>query len=406
MTRISAVILAFYCFLGAQSASALLTTSTLPEGINSPSFRFGQIDKVSERYTQDGTLMRLGDIKSIVFDSATLTRMNPDAKKLIAALNSFGKHKLGDDFNFGVLRIHTLPQVRYFAPVYARGMTSKWTLALGLPVVSYKNKISISQDYSNLEYYREQFSGLSPELDEALNLDLEKATNETLQTKGYKAIADRDESFLGDVQVASIYKFFETPNQSLIYQAMISLPTGPGYDPDDLAALNIFGRTSLTSTVAYSQSLSSRWSVVPYASYMLYREDSVVARVPLDEDDSLPDIASKQSVRRQIGSANILGSNAFYEINDRWIAGVGYERLHKDGDRYSGDRGSRYDLLSKNTQAKANRMKAEVTYSSVKSYLNKASLIPMMVSLEISDVVAGVNVERQLSQELNLMLFF
>jgi hypothetical protein len=398
--------LLFCVFMLVNGAHALLTTSTLPAGINSPSFRFGVIEHVGERYTSDGSLMRLGDLKSIVFDAATLKKMNADAQKLIDALNSFGDHKLGDQFNFGVLRVHTTPKVSYFAPIFAHGFTENWTLALGLPVVTYKNKIFITQDSSNIAYYRSQFSGLSKELDAALNIDLGKATNETLQAKGYKDLESRDENFLGDTQVASVYKFFENSKNALIYQALVGLPTGPGYNSDDLAALNIFGRTTVSNTLAYSYKFTSRFSVLPYASYLVNIKDQVTARVPKNEDDSLPDASAKQVVARQIGNTTSLGGNAFYELNDEWTLGTAYEMSQKTEDRYVGSAGTRYDLLSRNTELKAERVKAEVTYSSVKSYFNKSAILPMMVSVEVSDVIAGYNVERQLVQEMNLMLFF
>jgi len=401
-----AAALIFKTLLLGTSAYALLTTSTLPEGINSPSFRFGVVDHVGERYTTDGSLMRLGDLKSIVFDAATLKKMSADAQKLIDALNSFGDHKLGDQFNFGVLRVHTTPSVSYFAPIFARGLTENWTVAFGLPVVTYKNKIFITQDSSNIAYYRSQFSGLSKELDAALNIDLGKATNETLQAKGYKDLESRDEKFLGDSQLASVYKIFENSKSALIYQALVGLPTGPKYNSDDLAALNIFGRTTLSNTLAYSYKFTSRFSLLPYASYLVNIRDQVTARVPKNEDDSLPDAEAKQVVSRQIGNTTSLGSNVFYELNDEWTLGTAYEVSRKTEDRYQGAAGTRYDLLSRNTELKAERVKGEVTYSSVKSYFKKSAIIPMMVSLEVSDVIAGYNVERQLVQELNLMLFF
>jgi len=120
----------------------------------------------------------------------------------------------------------------------------------------------------------------------------------------------------------------------------------------------------------------------------------------------LPDAEAKQVVSRQIGNTTSLGSNVFYELNDEWTLGTAYEVSRKTEDRYQGAAGTRYDLLSRNTELKAERVKGEVTYSSVKSYFKKSAIIPMMVSLEVSDVIAGYNVERQLVQELNLMLFF
>nr|WP_295901887.1 hypothetical protein [uncultured Bdellovibrio sp.] len=402
----SAVLVTILGLLGSFCAHALTSTNVLPEGINSPSFRFGMIDGIDQKYTENGTLMNLGDYKSVIFDAPHLAKFNQDAKKLIEALNRFGSHSLGDNFNLGVLRVETMPKVKYFAPVFARGVTSKWTLGVGLPIVSYENKISLSQQFSNIEYYRAQFSGLSPELDEALNTNLGQATNQTLKQKGYKALTNRSESFLGDVQVASVYKFYEDKSQAIIYQAQLSIPTGPQYDPDDLAALNIFGRTNVNNTIAYSKQLTSRISVVPYLSYILNIPDQITARVPTNEDDTLPDTNSKEDVKRQLGNTATLGGNLFYELNDSWTFGGGYEYATKDEDHFSGSKNSRYDLLALNTDMKAQRVKAEVSYSSVKSYFKKTALIPMIVSIEVSDVIAGMNVERQLVQELNLMMFF
>ncbi|WP_253715856.1 hypothetical protein [Bdellovibrio bacteriovorus] len=404
--RIFLAISVFYTIMVSVCAHALTSTSTLPANINSPSFRFGSIDGIDQKYTEDGRLMKLGDYRSVVFDSATLSRYNPDAKRLVDALNRFGAHKLGDDFNLGVLRVDTKPQVKYFAPIFARGITKQWTLGVGLPVVSYKNDISLSQQFSNIEYYRSQFKGISPELDEALNTDLGQAARQTLKNKGYKDLNNRNESFLGDIQVASIYKFFETADKALIYQAQLTLPTGPKYDADDLAALNIFGRTNINNTFAFSQRLGGGFIAVPYASYIFNIPDDITMRVPLDADDSLPDASSKENVTRHIGNTATVGGNLFYEASDSWTLGAGYDINAKEADQFKGSKNSRYDLLATNTRTQFQRVKGEISYSSVKSYFKKSAVLPMIVSLEVSDVISGVNVERQLVQELNVMMFF
>jgi hypothetical protein len=387
-------------------ALALLSTSTLPEGRYSPSIRYGVISNIGEKYTENGTLMNLGELKSVVFDSKTLKNFDSDAQKLVDALNSFGQNQMGNQFEMGVLRIRTAPEVKYTAPIFAHGFTDKWTLGLGVPTVSYRNVISLSHENSNLDYYRKQYSGLSSELDRALRTDLVQETHQTLQAKGYKPLTNRDETFMGDIQVVSIYKFRETPNSTMVYQASLSLPTGPKYDADDLSALNIFGRTSLNNTLGYSYSLNSRWTVLPFASYLYNLRDQVTARVPQSSDDTLPGEESKESVSREIGNTATVGSNLFYEITDSWQVGVGYDFATKAADKYTGSENSRYDLLATNSDSQAQHMKLEVTYSSVQSYFDKKALIPLMVSFEVSDVVAGVNIERQLAQEFNFMMFF
>lgn len=392
--------------LGANCARALPSTSLLPAGINSPSVRIGNIQGIGERYTEDGTLMKLGDYKSVVFDAPTLAKFNQDAKKLIAALNRFGAQALGDQFNLGVLKVDTAPHVKYYAPVYARGVTNKWTLGFGLPVVTYTNKISISSQFSNIEAYRRQFSGLDPELDAALNTDLSAATNQALADKGYKPLTNRNETFMGDVQLVSMYRLYSDVDQTLVYQAQVGLPTGPQFNADDLAALTVFGRTTLNNSFIYSRKLGKGFTAVPYASYLYNIQDEVTARVPTSEEDTLPDASTKEKVQRKIGSTTTLGGSLVYDFNDSWSLGTGYELSQKEKDTYRGSKDSRYDLLSAKTVLNAQRAKMELTYSSIKSYFRKTALLPMMVALEVSDVIAGTNVERQFVQELNLMMFF
>ncbi|WP_413560897.1 hypothetical protein [Bdellovibrio sp. HCB209] len=405
MKAVTLLLIAIGLLLGANRSWALLSTDILPAGISSPSFRYGNLDGLSERYTDDGSLIKLGDYKSVNFDAQTLQKFNADARKLINALNKFGGTGLGDKFNLGVLKVETEPHVNYFAPVFAHGVTSKWTLGVGVPFVKYTNQISMSSQFSNIDYYRRQFSGLSAELDEALNTDLGKATNDTLAQKGYKQLSNRNESFVGDVQVVSVYKFFDDKKTALIYQAQINLPTGPKYDADDLAALNNFGRTNINNTVAYSYKFS-RFTAVPFLSYVYNVPDQITERVPSNSDDTLPDASNKENIDRKIGDSQILGGNLFYDWSDRFSFGTGYEFVNKQADDFSGSRGLRYDMLSKNTASNYHKVKAQIVYSTVSSYFKKQSLLPMIASLEISDYAQGTNVERQLAQELNLMLFF
>ncbi|MNL59316.1 hypothetical protein D3C87_1830310 [compost metagenome] len=95
-----------------------------------------------------------------------------------------------------------------------------------------------------------------------------------------------------------------------------------------------------------------------------------------------------------------------YAHNDALSFGTAYEYANKAQDTYSGGGPGDYSMLSKFTASQSHRVRAEITYSTVKAYFKKTFLLPMVVSLELSDVIGGVNVERQFAQELNLMLFF
>lgn len=382
------------------------STDTLPKGINSPSLRIGYVQGIDQRFAGDNNLYNLGDYKSVQFTAQNLANFNQRARELIAALNRFGSQELGSNINFGVLKVDSRPEVQYYAPVYARGLTDKWTLGLGIPVVNYKNRISLSQENSNLDYYRNQLTGLSPELDAALNIDLVHETQATLTERGYRQIENRNETFIGDIQLASLYRLIGDNWNGLLYSATLSLPTGPKYNPDDLAALNIFGRTSIENKFLWSTMLSRSLEVVPYVAHQYNLPDKVTARVPKNEDDVLPDQSSKESVERRVGSSMTVGGDFNVHIDEQLSVGAGYSVMEKSRDQYSGSEGRRYDLLGQSTDSKAQRVNAMISYSTIKSFFKKKSFMPAIVAFSYQDTIAGSNVERRTINELNLMMFF
>jgi hypothetical protein len=388
-------------------SSLAASTDTLPEGIYSPSLRYGIINGLDQKYKGDGALWGLGDTHAVEFNAPTLSRFNQQAQDFVAALNKIGTSRLGDNINFGTLVPDIKPQVNYVAPVIARGITTKWTLGVGLPVINYRNSISFSVQNSNLDYYKSLASTFSdPSMTAALNTDLVRATLDTIASKGYKPLESRNETYLGDVQLASLYRFWESNNASALYSATFNLPTGPQYDPDDMAALNVFGRSGVENRVTLSYLMGAHWELAPYLSYMAYFPDQVTMRVPLDENDVIPDQNSKENVRRQIGGTAMIGGNVNYTINDQWSLGTGYSYEQKALDSYQGNQGRRYDLLSSGTEDSAHRIYAQINFSTVKSYFRKLSLLPGVITFNYMDTIAGTNVERRTLEELVFMMFF
>ena len=383
-----------------------VTTATLPSGIYSPAFRYGQINGIDQRYTESGTLVRLTDYKSIDFDAKTLAKFNTQAKNLISTLNRFGAFGLGDSFNLGSLEIESKPEIKYMAPVLAYGMNSNWTIGIGLPVIHYTNQVQLSQSFSNINYYRSQFSGLSRELDQALNTNIGEATQQALATKGYRRLESQDQQFLGDAQLVSVFKIFEDADQTLIHQASLNLPTGPTYNADDLLALNTFHKTSVENTFGFSRQIGSLFHIIPYTTVKLCVPDQIDARVPKDEGDILPDRNSTETVKRYEGASVEMGFQTMADINDALQISFDYKIGAKAEDRYTGSRGNNYELLSKNSASRWQRVSADIAYSTVKSYFQKKSMLPMMITLTVFDTIAGTNIERKSGQELTSTFFF
>ncbi len=382
-----------------------LTTETLPTNIYSPAFRYGQISGLEDRYTENGTLVRLTDYKSIEFDADTLAKFNAKANELIATLNKFGLYKAGDLFNLGTLQIETKPEIKYFAPILAKGISETWTIALGLPVIKYSNQISLTQKFSNIDYYN-QFRGLSPELDQALDTDLSAETQKVILAKGYQPLQSQQKQFLGDIQLVSVKKILQNINSSLVHLLTVTLPTGPNYDADNLLALNTFHEFSIENKIAYVKKIFYFLDFVPNISMKYYFPQKITARVPKNTDDVLPDNNSKDEVTKSAGLTFETGLQLVASFSDQFKLSGGYIYGEKQADTYSSSPKGDSSILALNTKSKLQKVNLDLSYSTVQNYINSKKFIPMIVSLNIYDTIAGVNVERRLGQELNLTLFF
>lgn len=384
------------------------STKTLPKGIRSFALRTGFIQGLNQGFDDSGSQLGIGDLKSVRFDSDFLTHSSDRSRLLVDALNSIGSQNLGNQLNLGTLKIDARPEVKFMAPVLAFGVQSHWTLALAIPVISFKNEVSYRVEDSNVDYYRQIGAGsISPELSQALNTspaaEFEKSVNE----KGYKPMNSRNQTFLGDLQLVSFYRLSANRSSSSLLQTTLTLPTGPKYDSDDLLSANTWGRTSIENTLIFGFQTTRRLSLNPYAGINIFIPDQVQRRIPRNEYDNLPAANQKETTQRQLGAGVKVGIDSNYDFTRAWSAGLGAEHQSKAKDNYSGPgENYRYDLLSEETDSTSSTLKALLNFSSVAAYRAKQALLPGIISIGISDVIAGKNVLKETRTELSTMLFF
>ncbi len=397
-------------FLMSAQAFALDSSDVLPSHINSPSVRIGYISGIGQKYTNNGSLMSLTDVNSITFDSKKLVSIEPRVQQLISVLNQFGQQQMGNALTLGTLHINIDPSVNYYAPINAYGITDKWTIAVGVPIVHYKNKIGLTQSGSNLDAIQKQAGGISPELDSAfdeLHAGLIQSAQKELSGKGYKPLQNVDTTFVADTQLVSLYQIFNNKRLALLTKTTFNLPTGPKDDPDDLTDLSDFGQTTVSEGAVLTYMLLPKLRVSGLLTGTYGVPDRIDKRVPTSPDDSLPDISTKQNVNRQVGSSLSLGVSTMYWFTQKWSAGAGYDIITKAADRYWGERsGSRYDLLETDTSQIAHKVRFGVSFDTISAYLAKQAFMPAMITYTYSDTIAGVNIARQTVHELWLTMFF
>jgi len=398
--------------LGLTPAFAMDSTEILPKGVNSPAFRYGIVSGVDSKYTADGSVMSLNEINTVNFNSDQIAKINPEVTSLVNILNQFSQQQLGSQINLGTLRVETEPNVKYVAPIYARGITERLTLAVAMPVVFYENKLRLNQSSSNVPQICAQFAGIEediPELKTAckeLGVKVVDATQNELAKKGYRRIQDRKETVMGDAQMVSLWKLHEEGRQSALLRTTITLPTGQKNNPDDLADLGIFGLTAVEPALIVNQLWGRRIRLAAKAGYKFVVPDSTELRVPGSEGDILPGPETKENVSRRVGGTAFAGGAVNLTIGDSFGLAGGYEYSLKGADNYSGSRGARYELLAKDSKSSAHRIRGGITYDTIALYQRKKNFPPLKLDYEIINTIAGSNSDRQLVNEFSLTMFF
>ena len=211
---------------------------------------------------------------------------------------------------------------------------------------------------------------------------------------------------MGDLELVSVWRFYNAGDRSAALRSTLTLPTGKAKDPDDLADIGVFGQTAVENLFLYNYLPWTRLRLAGKAAYRYSVPDHVDARVPTSDGDLLPDQSSKENVARKLGDTITLGAAATWSLLSDFSVSGGYEYVTKGADSYSGSRGARYDLLATDSNSVAHNLRGGLSYDTIGLYKRKKSFPPMKFDFDVSNTVAGKNVDRTLVSEISVTLFF
>ncbi len=401
----------------ASKSGAVERAAVLPKGVHYATLRTAQVNQVSQKFDSSGMLKNQGDFYTVNMDLPKLMSfLKPDKKaelqKLVDVLNQSGRSELGEKMNLGQLKVEIQPDLKYTAPVFARGLTERFTLGVAFPVIQYSIDLKLSQLGSNIPQLQQEMRSLaeaSPELEAGLNTvaqDLVGSLHQVVAEKGYRKLQSRKDTFLGDIQIVGLYQFLKTDRWSSVVKSTVILPTGPRDDPDDLTDVTSQHQTGLGATLIQDYLVLSKTTVGLSAGYLARLPDQAEKRVPLNEGDILPDADRKETLQRDLGDTVTLGFGASHKLSDEFELSAGYEVGQKAADRYQGGRGYNYDLLSRNSSQSWQKVMAGLEYSTVTGFLRKLNSVPYGVAYDYSDLIAGRNIEKMQIHEVSFKLFF
>ncbi len=395
----------------------------LPPRIFHPQFRIGYASQLTEKFDNSGSLYSISRLNQAM-NASNISKYVPELDELVKYIETTFPHSTyAQDLTIGNLEFDANAFATYYVPALAYGVNERWTIGFGFPIVNLKAQVKASRTgTNNAAYIKNAIAGSSCEQQSQLeasgmiqlcegfkrleSADVLKEYEVALLSRGYIIPREMDQTVIGDLQIVSQYLYHSKPPWVLYQQATLNLPTGPEDDPDNFIDLPIFHQTWLKLGFHQDFHLNSKWKFGSYLSYTWKMQDKTLKRVPETVEDLLPSADRKEVVDRDLGDIISFGLNVNHSFTEFLNFEVGCEFSTRDQDRYSGDRGFNYHLMSHNTDGEWYKLNAGGTLSTISWFQKGKFGIPSSISYMFSNVFAGRNTDNQQTHELQFKMFF
>ncbi len=377
--------------------------------------RYGIVSEVTNRYDQSGSLQSIGRLNQ-AFNGENIGKFSPDFKNFANFLSkTYPHHNYVNQLNIGSLEFDANIQAHYAALVLGRGITKNFTLGMGVPAVTLRGNVGVRQSGQNTaeaicNNFTPDQASLNTTVAEGCSklrtANLLAEYRQSLDRNGYQEPTSVNQTVLGDLQVVGIYQYFSNLKWTLYNQTTFNLPTGPEDDPANFLDIPIFHQTNIRSEFKQDYRITPRWTFGTMAGYLWRIPDQADKRVPTSRDDLLPPASRQERVARNLGDSLLLGLSMGYGLTRAWSILGSYEYNGKSGDSYRGSRGYDYSLLAKDSQSQFHKVGLGVTFSTVDMFYAQEFMAPLQISYNYSDIISGVNVDRQQTHEVSLRMFF
>ena len=406
-----------------------LNRQVLPKGIWHPRIMVGTVSEVSYLYSNTGVLTSIGRFNQ-TFNSEFLKKFDSRFEDLSTVLNKLTGTDIGEKINLGSLNFSGGPEVSYLGLVLAYGITDRWTIGVGLPIVNMYGSVAVEATghnniseirkalpYSDRELsdipiisegYETDLMGGLQELEELQGQKLEEQFHQVVAEKGYKSIVNKPSSRdIGDIQIFSFYNYFNRYPWSFYLMVTANLPTGPKDDPDDLVDFPNFAQTGLLVKTYHQYQASRNVTLGGALSYYWRVPDQIVKRVPKNIDDILPDANRKELVDRNLGDITSIDTFGRYDIGNMISFSLGLSWSFQPSDIYRSQKfPSEQYLLEKDTESHWITGRIGISFSSLPWFQRGKFFIPLILAYNYSDTLYGRNVIREVKHEASLLLFF
>lgn len=303
-------------------------------------------------------------------------------------------------------------QVAVSAPIFAWGITDKWTAAVVVPIKRYSLNIHTGVKQTNkkaIKALRSHLadSGMGKEIEE-----FERKMADPIRWKardyGYDEIPGlENKTQLGDIQIVNKYQVISKPFHKLTLSGGLTLPTGKPMLVDKL--VNIAGgdgQTDISVGANYDYQLGKYLTFSSGIAYTAQFADTVERRMP-EQAKSLIGREKDANISRNLG--DIMGASVASTFKIKGAAlGVGYNFQYKQEDTYEGSTfaSERYGWLAKDSEQNMHALLAKIGYDTIGLYQEGKFPVPLLFSVTHTQIVSGKNVVKNPLTTLDISMFF
>ena len=203
---------------------------------------------------------------------------------------------------------------------------------------------------------------------------------------GYKPLRSATVSGWGDPTVGALWRFHKTERESAVVALAVRFGIAREDDPDDLMDVPPGdGSTDIRARLEYFRDLGSGFDLRLMGEYQMQTPDEVTLRPgnPLTS-------ARKEKLRRDLGDYQEYDVELGKTIGN-WRLSATWHRYQEEIDRYYSRIGSDTSFLMANTDVHVDQYRLGLTWSGIRAWQAGQIPLPLIIKLEMQDVLRARN---------------
>jgi hypothetical protein len=306
----------------------------------------------------------------------------------------------------GVVNVEVNAQV----PIFAYGLTKKWTAAIVVPTIIAKTNVDFGFNAS--ASLQKVAADLIAQGKGFKATEVQSKTNnavvDKILKKGYEMPVSEEKTMLGDIRLVNKYLVRKDDMLSIALVGEVVLPTGEEKNINkaiDVAAGD--GQLDLGFGAVYELNISPKLVAYGRTHYTFQLADQVAYRVPEESDSQLSKDIDPQ-VERDLGNIFYQSLGVSYQMTNLFKLKSQYTYQFKQKDEYNGSKYSaeRYSWITPDSEQTIHSIHAGVSFSTISLFRAKKFPVPLEFNFTMGKAFSGFNVVTATTYVAEFAMYF